>query len=1231
MNLFGTSSLTPATKPTYAGLQIQTSVAGLPIPLLWGTAKIAPNLIDYDDFISIPHTSTAASGGKAGGSGSSGSTSYTYQCMTILALCEGQIDGIPSVWADKDVTTIAALGMTVFNGSDTQMPWDYVTTHHPTKARSYQSTAYVANGSYDLGSSANLPSHQFETAKTTGFTVGGLADALPSLVIADFLTNSRYGVGFPSASLGDLTDYGTYCQAMGIFMSPLLDTTESASSILDRWTTITNSALVWSGGVLKIIPYGDTQVTGHGATFTPNLTPVYDLTYDDFLRQGDEDPVSISRSDPADAYNEIQVEIHDRALRYNPNPISYKDQNAIEQFGLRSNTGVTAHEIKDAAIGALVAQLMLQRGLYIRNSYSFRLGWIYSLLEPMDLVTLTDPGLNLNKTVVRITAIDEGDDGTFTITAEEFPPGVAHATAYPKQGFNAYQQNYAVAPGPVNTPVIIEPGGGLTGGDPEVWIAASGSSANWGGCSVWLSADNVEYKRAPSRITAPARMGITTGSFAAHIDPDAVNSLGIDLSESGGVLLGGTRADADGFRNLAIVGSEIISFQSAALTGANLYTLGTYIRRGLYGSAIASHVSGEQFAWLGDSANIDPAIFRFALPAAYIGQPLYVKLTSFNQYGVAEQQLADVAAYAYTPNGAGSFVSPPSACTISVGVDQTTGDGTVIPYMVISWSPSSDPLFDQYEVQYRLHSGPGPWIDQRIGAASTSIKIRPISANTAHDAQVRAVRNVGGPYYSAWSQQLNVSTVAKVTPPNPPTNLTAVGAYAEIDLAWTASTSIDVARYFIYESTDATFAHASQIDIVDATNYPRKNLGLAQARYYWVAAVDRSGNISATAGPVTATTLAGIPIAALGAEATQRAAGDAQLTSFQALLQAAMDTATGAALAIIKTTQSTTMNANEALAKIVSIVQASVDAVSASVTTEASARVSADTALAGSITTTLAVANGAAAAVTTEASTRATAIGNVTADYTIKTQVLSNGTRALAAIGLVADATSAHWTSEVDIIASKFVVIDTDNLGHLVSISPFFVQNGNVYVQALYAGTIDVNQLTAAGIMSTLVTIQPPSSGAGGLIVLDKFGNTVLDPTHGIYPGSIKTVTLGPNAATSPGVANMASAIAATGISNFITIIPSFTVTVNDTGNLEVIAGFNQSFTGAGVSRLWAFRLYVDGTLVATPGGGVFNDLPVIVWAGSVGSGSHTVQIDWAADNTVTMNTGAVSTVGFVR
>jgi len=49
------------------------------------------------------------------------------------------------------------------------------------------------------------------------------------------------------------------------------------------------------------------------------------------------------------------------------------------------------------------------------------LGWRYSLLEPMDIVLLTDAALGLSGAAVRITQIDEDDNGELTVTAEEIP------------------------------------------------------------------------------------------------------------------------------------------------------------------------------------------------------------------------------------------------------------------------------------------------------------------------------------------------------------------------------------------------------------------------------------------------------------------------------------------------------------------------------------------------------------------------------------------------------------------------------------------------------------------------------------------------------------------------------------------------------------------------------------------------------------------------------------------
>ena len=80
-----------------------------------------------------------------------------------------------------------------------------------------------------------------------------------------------------------------------------------------------------------------------------------------------------------------------------------------------------AHEFTNATSAGIAAQLLLQRKAYVRNTYRFKLGWRYALLEPMDIVQLTDATLGLDRKAVRITAIEEDDNGELAITAEEIP------------------------------------------------------------------------------------------------------------------------------------------------------------------------------------------------------------------------------------------------------------------------------------------------------------------------------------------------------------------------------------------------------------------------------------------------------------------------------------------------------------------------------------------------------------------------------------------------------------------------------------------------------------------------------------------------------------------------------------------------------------------------------------------------------------------------------------------
>ena len=680
-NLFGGSQ--QSTTPDYTGLQIQTAVNTLPVPIVWGMSKLAPNVIWYNDF----QTHYGGSGGK--GSLFSSSNETTYSASLIMALCEGPVTGISSIYKGQSIYSLASLGLTLFAGSDPQGPWSYVGSAYPTQALGYEGTCYVCAANYGLGDNATLDNHNFETQGlrygtgygqtpyptyvaevysniATGYWNGvnppsGFLDADPALCIDDFLTNAQFGVGFPAASIdattlytqggGSDASYQTYCRAVGLALSPCLTDQEQASSILGRWLQLTNTAAVWSGGLLRFIPYGDSAVVANGVTFTPNVTPIYNLADDDFKVESNEDPLQVSRSDPFEAYNVWRLEAADRNNAYNLTTIESRDQNAIELYGMRIAPTVTAHEICDTGVASLSGQLMVQRAVYIRNTYKFRLSWEYCLLDPMDLVTVSDSILGLSNAAIRITEIEEDENGFLQVTAEEFPLGVATATLYPTQGVTNNPINRNVAADPVNAPVIFEPPSSLIGSTPQVWIAASGGSggvadANWGGCFVWLSLDGASYSQVGT-ITAPARMGVTAAALPSYGggNPDTADTLAVDLTESGGALASGSATDAQLGNTLCIVDCELVSYETATLTAAAKYNL-TTLYRGLYGTMIASHLSGAPFA------RLDNAIFQYVLPAQYAGTTLYIKLQSFNVFGGGVEALSSCAVYPYTPTGA---------------------------------------------------------------------------------------------------------------------------------------------------------------------------------------------------------------------------------------------------------------------------------------------------------------------------------------------------------------------------------------------------------------------------------------------------------------------------------------------------------------------------------------------------------------------------------------------------
>lgn len=679
--------------PAISGLQIQTSALGKAIPLVYGSTRIAGNLIWYGDFKAIAHASSPPGGGKggvAGGGGkggSGGSTTYTYQTGVAIGLCEGPIAGINTVYANKQVMTPASLSFSVFPGGYPQTPWGVLTTKFPAQALSYTGLAYLAADPYNLNDTPTLPNHNFEVLGRLYGSAPNGSDADPSEVIADLLTNADYGAGFPAARIGSLATYQAYVLALGLWISPAYSDQRSAADMLDEIAKNTNSAFVWTSGQLTLVPYGDQSTSGNGFTYAPPSAPIYDLTDDDFLPNSNatgssgsnSDPIIVTRKRPADALNDVKLEFLNRANQYNPEVVEAFDQAMIDLTGRRTDGSRQAHLFADAQAARLSAQLQLQRES-VRNVYQFTLGQRHILLDPMDIVTLTDAALGLDRQWVRITEITEDDTGNLQVTAEEYLAGTGSAPLYTFGTSSGYAADYNAAPPGTNAPIVFTAPVALAQLGLEIWIVVSGG-ANWGGCDVWVSSDGNTYKQAAHSIGG-SRQGVLTATLPAGGDPDTADTLGVDLSMSAGTLLSGTQADADGYHTLCYVGGELVSYQTATLVSGNQYSL-SYLRRGAYGTAVGQHLSGAGFA------RLDNSIIAIPYTADQIGKPLYLKFPAFNIFGGGAQTLAQVSATQITLPAP---PPPPNVANFSA-----VQNGEVVTF---TWASVSDNAVVGYDIRY---------------------------------------------------------------------------------------------------------------------------------------------------------------------------------------------------------------------------------------------------------------------------------------------------------------------------------------------------------------------------------------------------------------------------------------------------------------------------------------------------------------------------------------------------
>jgi hypothetical protein len=548
-----TSNFNPiAGQPVYTGTAMHTSAQNIPIKIFWGTRKITPNLLWWgmppvsgpgnlglqvvlpygfqsNSSLIVPAVPNAAqaffgklhvqqSGGgwtpygdlpNQNGTDAFADTKGKWFVPCIFGLGEGPVTAVAAGWdGQTPVNTLAPFNVfyELLPGTSTDSIWEWFSIFDPSSAFwipangriTYRFTACIAAYFVDCSNNNNFPSLPQQSFRcqrwpNSFYSLPATGDYSPADFIPDFLTSLQYGMLMPSAMLDSvsLAQFAAYVFCQQLYFSPLLDGQDKATDIIDRWAMISNAWIFWGGTAIYFVPLGDVALpTFNTLTFTPDLTPAYNLGVGDFLDA--DKPVVVNRADPADCYNRLNIQICSSVTGagFESYAVEYKDQTLIDQYGLRDAPNVQGDDITDIGIGQTVVNLIGKRLSYIRNTYSFTLSYRYIRLLPGSIVTLTEPNIGLVAVPVRIRTIEIGEDFKLAIEAEEMTGTTGIATPQGSQAPSTGTINQQEVPGNINTPAILEPSSALVGPTPQVWVAATGG-ANWGGCLVYLSIDNV--------------------------------------------------------------------------------------------------------------------------------------------------------------------------------------------------------------------------------------------------------------------------------------------------------------------------------------------------------------------------------------------------------------------------------------------------------------------------------------------------------------------------------------------------------------------------------------------------------------------------------------------------------------------------------------------------------------------------------------------------------------------
>ena len=653
-NLLTPSSTVKQEGPRLNDLSAPKSSYGAGIPKIYGSVRVAGNLMWATNIREVVSKS-GGGGGKGGGGSTPETTTYSYYGTFAVLLGEGQIAGIKRIWLnsklvyniapDADIDTYNssinfAGKLRIYDGTSSQRQDSLIAaTQGAENTPAYRGRSYIVFDDIPLEEWGNrLPTVSVEVVQY-GYFSGDRLYSVPT-------------------SIGAIAQ--DICARVGFNLADL-DTTEVDDIAVQGFWTNTNISARDALGQLQKVFFFDVIESGGKLKFikqirpgSPLAIPLSDLATHEYGQERPDDFNSI-RTQDTEILDEVSVTYLDVDFAY-----QQASQSAKRQISLNKNKNDLKFDIILTASTALsVAQKTLYLGWAQRRRFTFTLPLKYSTLEPGDIASI--PFFGGESQLIYILKINIGVNFLLECEGIPYEPSLLALTAI------------ATAPA-ISLTIPTSSGTTLAlldinlvsdaDADFSIYIAATGN-AGWRNAGLYVSRNNgSSYDFAKSLITKTitGTCNNTLGT-ASEFTRDLGSSISITITS--GQLESLSEIDFMNGRNCALVGNEIIYFKNATLTAASTYTL-TELLRGRRGTewAIPGHGANEIFVLL----------------SGYLerleGQPLDINSQRLYKAPVSTQTLADINPTGFTTTGKG--LKPYTPCQI-----KGTRDGS--NNLTISW------------------------------------------------------------------------------------------------------------------------------------------------------------------------------------------------------------------------------------------------------------------------------------------------------------------------------------------------------------------------------------------------------------------------------------------------------------------------------------------------------------------------------------------------------------------